>query len=685
MKQQARRLDKGRISDDWAATLAVLAVLALLAIVWLALTVGELVAGNSPAANPLAAILELGQGKRVWRWQSSATLIVVLAAVLATALLIRRSRGSGPRREIDVHAKTMTASGKLRGVAGRDAKKIGERLVPTDVRTAIAGAADRQRFTEHEGRPPYSDGELAAWLALHPPATAAERFTAATGRSPAGRKELADWLTDNPDLSAGGRPLAVRGLRIGTTVDGGIDVFMPWEMVGVMIAGTRMGKTAALAICAVLDALGPVIANSNKPDLYGHTRLGRERYGRIWLCDLQGIAGAPGANFWWDPLAQVARLAQARRLASFFVSAATTKGARVDSYFDGGAQELLALHMLAGACVGGDLIHVIDWLGAAEKDPTPYLILLEHKKFRAARRVKEAQELTERQRDGLYDMARRFLDVLSDDEYATLVTPPARIDITLRGNDVVVTTEPATHDLPEFDPVAFVTSSDTIYPLSRKGPDSAAPLTTALIGQILDAGSNEAVRHATGRLRVPMLPVLDEVANTCKLNELADQYSYLGGQGINVLSILQSRKQGARVWGADEFAEMLDQAVHVYGGNVGDIGYLEELSKLIGPHEVLAKSVSTGRGGSSTSRNWRTEPIMSVDDLSAIAKDRAIVRFPENKPILIRKIFWWDTEHADIIRASVAKYGGAVAPDDGEQDQLQLEAAPTTTATAVEP
>ncbi|WP_109524880.1 MULTISPECIES: type IV secretory system conjugative DNA transfer family protein [Nocardia] len=221
----------------------------------------------------------------------------------------------------------------------------------------------------------------------------------------------------------------LKGPLLGYTVAGNVALHVPAEL-GVFIeAGTRTGKTMVWAIPAVLAAWGPVMATSNRPDLYRHTCAARRAKGRVWLSDPQAVTGTVAIEFWVNLLRNITTLAAARKLASFFVSASKEKDAKVDSYFDGGAQELLALHILAAACTEGDLLHVTDWLGA-DQDQTPALILRNADKPRAAQRILEAQALYARQRDGLYDMARRFLNVLSDEVYATMVTPPRRRSIT---------------------------------------------------------------------------------------------------------------------------------------------------------------------------------------------------------------------------------------------------------------
>ncbi|KZM71630.1 hypothetical protein AWN90_02585 [Nocardia terpenica] len=410
-----------------------------------------------------------------------------------------------------------------------------------------------------------------------------------------------------------------------------------------------------------------MLSTSNKPDLYAHTRYGREQVGRVWLCDLQGVTGHRRAEFWWNPLAHIDTLAGARKLASFFISASREPGDRKDAYFDGAAMDLLSTYILAAACAEGDLVHAAEWLGR-DQDETPVLILHRFNHHNAARLITEKQSLTSRQRDGVFDMARRFLGSLTDETYAWVILPPHRRMISVSGDEqagIDLTSEPdnkPVHDLPEFDPWAFVDSRDSLYALSMEGPDSAAPIMTALVGQIVEAALDSARRRANGRLRVPLVCVLDEAANCCKLGELPNYFTYAGGHGVILMVWLQVLEQGKQIWGEEGLYKMFAQSVECYGGGIGDTTYLRRWVELIGNHEVADTQINTSRGGTGYTRSWRSEPIAEVTDLAALEKDRAIVRIPGNKPVLVRKTFWGDTEFAPLIHRSLELYEEENAP-----------------------
>ncbi|WP_051194419.1 type IV secretory system conjugative DNA transfer family protein [Nocardia jiangxiensis] len=455
------------------------------------------------------------------------------------------------------------------------------------------------------------------------------------------------------------------GPPLGSTVIGGIELFLPAEQSLVIAAGQRTGKTMAWAIPAVLSAWGPVLATSNRPDLYQHTVAGAEERGTVWMCDLQAVTGTPQCGFWVNLLAQVHNLPAARKLAAFFVSAASgsateRSGAKVDSYFDGGAQELLGLHMFAAACIGGDLLHVSEWL-SADQDQTPALILRAKGHLVPARRILDAQSLYARQRDGLYDMARRFLNTLSDEGYAQMVTPPSRTRFTVyEGADGIVidtAADPTTHRLPEFQPAQFVTSTDTLYALSIAGPDSAGALTAALVGQILEAALKIARSRRGGRLAVPLLAVLEEAANCARIDELPSYYTYAAGSGVILVTILQVIEQGEDLWSVNGLRTMRAQSIEIFGGNIANDSYLEQWARLIDDHDVADYSRSVGPGGVNRTTSWRAEPVLNIAKLNKLPRDRALIRLPGHEPILIKKHFWWDNpDLAPIITDSLKRF-----------------------------
>ena len=101
---------------------------------------------------------------------------------------------------------------------------------------------------------------------------------------------------------------------------------------------------------------------------------------------------------------------------------------------------------------------------------------------------------------------------------------------------------------------------------------------------------------------------------------------------------------------------MRAQSIEVYGGGIAAVDYLQHWSQMTGPHDVADRSRSHGHQGTQRSLSWRSEPILDISLLAALPKDRALVRLPGHGPVLVRKIWWQDTDYAPDIRTSLASF-----------------------------
>ena len=125
----------------------------------------------------------------------------------------------------------------------------------------------------------------------------------------------------------------------------------------------RSGKTTALSIPYVLSAPGAVVATSNKADLWAATAEPRAGSGStVWLFDPQRITGS-GQRWWWNPLAGLATVEAAHRLASHFVLTVEDNTRR--DLWGPAAQDLLCALFLAAASSGRSLRECSRWLADA--------------------------------------------------------------------------------------------------------------------------------------------------------------------------------------------------------------------------------------------------------------------------------------------------------------------------------
>ena len=448
------------------------------------------------------------------------------------------------------------------------------------------------------------------------------------------------------------------GLIVARTVAGGRPLYQGWEDVSIDVWGPRVGKTTSRAIPAVLEAPGAVLVTSNKRDIVDATRELRSTRGEIWPFDPQAIVGA-SADWWWNPLTYVTDEVKAEILADVFASSNRDPSARTDAYFEPAGQRLLANLLLAAALADRPLTQVYLWLSdPTEEEPVAILEANGYPLLAAA--LQSVVNAPEKQRGGVYGTAQQISSFMTNREAMRWVTPdPAPAPSSPPANPWV-TAQGHGPGRREFDPHAFVATSDTLYSLSKEGRGSAGPLVTALTVAICEAAEERAKVSPGGRLVVPMVAVLDEAANVCRWRELPNLYSHYGSRGICMMTILQSWSQGVEVWGRDGMRKLWSAAnVKVYGGGVSEVEFLSELSQLIGDFDLQTTSVSHGRGGRSTNRAVRRERVLDIADLQALPKGRAVVFASGAPAALVRTLPWMTGPHAAAVRASIAKHDPA--------------------------
>ncbi|MFJ7968433.1 TraM recognition domain-containing protein [Streptomyces sp. NPDC096324] len=463
------------------------------------------------------------------------------------------------------------------------------------------------------------------------------RLTAPTGL--AGRKELAALLPKGAARRARElRPVLAKlskvtpddtGNLIGNLEPRGPELRSSHEDVELDLMAPRAGKSTGIAVPRVLRARGSVLLTSNKADVYSVTLAERERVGRVWTFDPQGIAHTP-RGLWWDMLAEAATIEGARRLAGHFVGAVNDDASRRDFWISAAQNTLTALfHAAQRGC--RPIGEVLAWL-ADPADRTPVDLLRDAGMTALADQLQGTVQGAVETRDGIYETSRQCVACLLDPAISAWVTP-----------------DPA---LPQFFPDRHVLSADTLYLLSKDGGGSAAGVIAAAADSVLRAGVVAAERMG-GRLEPPMTAVLDEAANVCRIADLPDLYSHFGSRGINIVTLLQSYRQGARVWGEAGMDALWSAAtIKLLGAGLDDADFVEKISRLVGEHDVSTVSWSRSKDGRSRSTSYRLERILPADRIRALPKGTALLLATGIRPALVRLRPWYAEPGADRIAAS---------------------------------
>ncbi|MFB4298454.1 type IV secretory system conjugative DNA transfer family protein [Actinomadura sp. NTSP31] len=486
-----------------------------------------------------------------------------------------------------------------------------------------------RRIAEHLPQP----GDAVAALADNPGLTELQPSATAT-KAVALRRSLTTppEQLDRADIGLVLGDVLLPGDRSGPTL------FASFEDTVVAFMAPRSGKTTTQSIPHVLSAPGPVIATSNKADLWAaiSTVRAERTKGRTWLFDPQHITYQP-QTWWWNPLAGLTTVEDAHRLAGHFVL--TVDDGQKKDLWGPAAQDLLCALFLAAATSGRSLHHIAQWLDEPAV-PTPIELLQEAGFQLMASSLKGTQNGAVETRDGIYQTARTAAKALRDQEILAWVTPA--------------------RDLPVFDPHTFAGTRDTLYLLS-KSLSAAAPLIAALTDTTMRAAERRA-EQSGGRLDPPLIVALDEAANICRIADLPQLYSHLGSRGIIPVTILQSYEQGVTVWGEPGMAALWGAATRkLIGAGIDSPRLVRDLATLIGQHDVPVRSITYNDGRASEQISLRRQEILDAADIRALPKGTALLLATGTKPALIRLRPWYRSPHATAINTAIKNADTAIA------------------------
>lgn len=428
------------------------------------------------------------------------------------------------------------------------------------------------------------------------------------------------------------------GVPLAKLTNGGRQLYASWEWVQTWIMGPRAGKTTCVCVPQIVETGGPVLATSNKRDIVDLTRGPRSEKGVVWVHDVQGIIGEP-ASWWWNPLSFVTSMMRAEALTDVFVSSATQVGAQADAYFESDGKRLLSHLFFAAAVADRPITDVARWVQDPE-DETPVRELRQAGHSQLAESLSRIQELTPKQRDGVFGTARPWVNVLTYDTVIPWIRDTGQVGRA------------------EFDHRRFASTTDTLFLISKEGAGTARAITGALTMAILTDAEEHAASLTSGRLSPPLMGVLDEVANVCRWRQLPDVYSHYGSRGIVLSSFFQGWDQGVEAFGREGMRKLWNASnVRVAGSGLQDADFLPFLSQVVGDRDVVRRtSSSAARGGRSVSTSVQRERILDVSDLAAMPRGRAVLSTSGAPAALVTLTHYSSKPYGRSVEASQAHY-----------------------------
>lgn len=423
-----------------------------------------------------------------------------------------------------------------------------------------------------------------------------------------------------------GRPWWGLFTGVGVTADESGPVFAGTESSVLVIGPPRSGKTSSIVIPCVLDAPAAVVSTSTKTDVMAATLLRRWTVGNCYVFDPSGTIPIPdgAVRLQWSPVTGCENFERAVAAAHSLASTGRPSSPLTESaHWVERAEALLAPLLFAAANKGRDMATVCRWVLARDlREPQAALASSGHQMAQAILAGVAATD--ERERSGIFSTASGLLSAYRSEQALLAASEP------------------------NFDPVAFARSTDTVYVCSPAHvQDQMAPLVVALLDQIRTAV------FARPSNAAPVVFALDEVAGIAPLPGLPALAAEGGGQGLLTLACLQDLSQARMRWGdaAEGFFTLFNTKL-VFPG-IGDHRTLQLISALSGEGVVPVRSVSRPvqsrfrlmmgekrvPASVGTSITWR--PRLTVEEVSlgrpgcALCIEGAAMSWVEVPP-------WWD-------------------------------------------
>lgn len=437
----------------------------------------------------------------------------------------------------------------------------------------------------------------------------------------------------DPD-QVGFRLGALRGRELWCTVEDSV----------LLVGPPRMGKGMHLVIPWVLDAPGPVVATSTRPDTLAVTLRARQRRGEVAIFDPQRLAGLPD-GLAWSPVrgCEVPRVAlvRARGLAA---GAGFGRTVSDSDFWAGQTEAALRCLLHAAALDGRRAIDLYRWsLNPATAEDAVTILNRTSSAEGWADALDAAIHTDPRTRDSIWLGVRQALAALADPEVLAAIDPkPGQ----------------------EFDPATFLRSRNTLYLLaSAVGSGSSGPLIAAFVEDITETARALAARAPGARLDPPLLLALDEIANLTPLPSLPSLMAEGGGSGITTLAVLQSLAQARNRWGEHAADAIWDAAtVKVVLGGLGKYRDLDDVARLLGEVDELVESRTKGIGGDrSSSTSVRSVPVMHASELRTLPFGAGVLLLRQTKPTVIDLRPWIARRDAAELRADRAVVEHATA------------------------
>jgi type IV secretion system protein VirD4 len=391
----------------------------------------------------------------------------------------------------------------------------------------------------------------------------------------------------------------------------------------------QSGKSAGLAVPALLEWDGPAIASSIKTDLLACTQSRRRALGPVFVFDPFGLSG--GESHTWSPL-RAARtwdgaLESAWRLAA--AGELDQKGVDGGDFWAVAAEQRLAPLLFTAAAGGLGMDAVVRWAygqGARELDETI---------ARCSGDADDAQQLEGAH--AAYDALRAF--ERQADRTRTSIEATAQGLLRAYRFTRVLRSAAACEIVAD----ELLDQRATLYLIGdAKASKLLRPIFLALLSEIVDRAYERATL-AGGRLELPLLLCLDEAGNVAPLPNLAEIASTAPSHNIQLVSIFHDLAQARSRYGRQAETVVNSHRARMLLPGVADLDTLQYFAGLAGEEEArdLSRTTGAGSGGGTRTSSVRRRPLIAAEALRQLPERHALLLYGRLPPAQIALRMWF--------------------------------------------
>jgi type IV secretion system protein VirD4 len=472
-------------------------------------------------------------------------------------------------------------------------------------------------------------GAAALWVAASrsglAPAVALALRSRPDGARWATPGELRPLFGSGPSANSGVRPAGGGRLALGRSH--GRLLYTEQRHALVAFGPPQSGKSAGLAVPALLEWDGPAVASSIKTDLLACTIARRRELGDAFVFD--PFALSAGQSHTWSPLAGAHTWDGALEVAWRLAAAGELdhKGVEGGDFWAIAAEQRLAPLLYVAARTDAGMEAVVRWTygqGARELDTAVSELT------GSARSEAELADA-----HAAYDALRAF-ETQADRTRSSIEATAQGLLRAYRFERVLRSARGC-----EITADGLLDQRATLYLIGdAKASKLLRPIFLALLSEIVDRAYERATL-AGGRLALPLLLCLDEAGNVAPLPNLGEVASTAPSHNIQLVSIFHDLAQARSRYGRQAETVVNSHRARMLLPGVADLDTLRYFSSLAGEEEIRDTTRTTGAGGSNRTTGRRRRPLIAPEQLRQLPQGWALLLYGRLPPTRLTLRMWF--------------------------------------------